>query len=259
MSGDLAKLKTWTGLPAGEVAERLREPFEDAQAYKAIQGGAAGAARLTDIDTAWMIERVNEVFGPYGLGWTLDWRVEDVILMGEDPKRMMVAVKRAEFRYVLIDESGQERVCVAPCCGGSHNELPFALKGMETSCIGNALSKLRYQELVYKGLLTHENASGRIGQRKDRSDGKERSGGSEVRKTVPSAGDPEAGVLAGGGSGSAGGDFVIPLGKHRGKKLSEVDLQLVEWYASKMRATTEAARQLQAQSRAHLEMQAPAG
>lgn len=258
MSGDLAKLKTWTGLPAGEVAERLREPFEDAQAYKAIQGGAAGAARLTDIDTAWMIERVNEVFGPYGLGWTLDWRVEDVILMGEDPKRLTVAVKRAEFRYVLIDESGQERVCVAPCCGGSQNELPFALKGMETSCIGNALSKLRFQELVYKGLLTHENASGRIGDRKGRSDGKERSEGSEGQKTGVSAGDPEGEGLAGGGS-ERPGDFVIPLGKYRGKKLSEVDIELVEWYASKMRPTTEAARQLQSQSRAYLEMQMSAG
>jgi hypothetical protein len=160
MSGDLAKLRTWAGLPASEIAERLRTPFEDPRAYKAIHGGTAGAARLTDIDTAWMIERVNEVFGPYGLGWVLDWDPADVVIQSDDSKRQTVAVKRAEFRYVLIDEFGVERKCVAPCCGGSQNELPFALKGMQTNCIGNALSKLRFQELVYKGLLNEWNARG---------------------------------------------------------------------------------------------------
>ena len=52
MSGDLAKLRTWAGLPATDIADRLRAPFEDPRAYKAIHGGTAGAARLTDIETA---------------------------------------------------------------------------------------------------------------------------------------------------------------------------------------------------------------
>lgn len=180
MNGDLAKLRTWTGLPASDIADRLRAPFEDPRAYKAIHGGTAGAARLTDIETAWTIERVNEVFGPYGLGWVLDWEAEDVVILSEDSKRQTVAVKRAEFRYVLIDEFGVERKCVAPCCGGSQNELPFALKGMLTNCIGNALSKLRFQELVYKGLMPQADAGGQV----------RRGDGRPVGRTPPDGAEP---------------------------------------------------------------------
>lgn len=179
MSGDLAKLRTWAGLPASDIADRLRAPFEDPRAYKAIHGGTAGAARLTDIETAWMIERANEVFGPYGLGWVLDWDADDVVILSEDSKRQTVAVKRAEFRYVLIDEFGVERKCVAPCCGGSQNELPFALKGMLTNCIGNALSKLRFQEHVYKGMLHQGDARTEVRRGDGRPGGSTQTDGAE--------------------------------------------------------------------------------
>jgi hypothetical protein len=255
VSGDLAKLKTWAGLPASDIADRLRTPFEDPRAYKTIHGGTAGAARLTDIETAWMIERVNEVFGPYGLGWVLDWRPEDVILLSEDSKRQTVAVKRAEFRYILIDENGNERTCVAPCCGGSQNELPFALKGMQTNCIGNALSKLRFQELVYKGLLNHENAGGGIRTTGERAEGETRPEGGVDRSRTGAKG----GRVLDGGDPESLEYFVIPVGKHRGERLVDVDVELVEWYASKMKPTTEAAGQLQAAARAYLQKQGQAG
>jgi hypothetical protein len=225
----LDKWKTLTDVPVGEIADRLEVPFGDPAAYKKITGGTAGAAGLTDIETAWMIQRLNEVFGLYGLGWRLDWDVKDVII-SNDPKRPSVAVKRAEFSYLLLDEEGNERVCVAPCTGGSQNELPFALKGMETSAIGNAVSKMRFQEKVYMGKLTHTNAKTFL---KGRENGK-------------SASPVHA------------GDFVVPHGKYKDRKLSELSAEVLAWYATEMRVTNEASKELQAMARAYQEEPAPA-
>lgn len=231
----LDELKTLTGVPAAQIAERLMVPFGEPQAYKEIRGGAAGAAGLTDIETAWMLERANEVFGPFGLGWVLDWKVDDVVSAGEG--RITVYVKRAEFRFTLVDGEGHERVVVCPTTGGSTNEPAYALKGMETSCIGNALSKLRFQEDVYKGRLSHRNAAQVL-----KGDGR----AARATKSGAVAGDAmEA-------SGEPEDDFEIQLGKHAGKKLSEIGLEAVRWYAHVMRPTNEAARRLQVAAKRYL-------
>lgn len=213
---------TLTGVSARDIADRLEVPFDDPDAYKKIKGGTAGAAGLTDIETAWMVERINEVFGPYGFGWSIDWDVNDVIIQGE-PKRPMVAVKRATFTYILVDKEGNERRCVATCTGGSANELPFALKGMETSAIGNAISRLRFQEKVYKGKLTHANAKSFVKNRK-------------IAKL---------GVLA------PAGEFIVRHGKYKDKKLSELEPKVIEWYASEMKVTNDASEGLQKMAKAY--------
>ena len=225
----LDKWRTLTGVPAGEIAACLEVPFEDPAAYKKITGGTAGAAGLTDIETAWMVQRLNEVFGPYGLGWRLDWDVADVIILGEE-KRPMVGLKRAVFTYILVDEGGNERRCEATCTGGSQNELPYALKGMETSAIGNAISKMRFQEKVYMGKLTHANARTFL---KGRENGK-------------SASLVHA------------GEFIVPHGRNKGRRLSELEPKVILWYANEMRAANEASRELQAMARAYQKELAPA-
>lgn len=232
----LEQLKTLTGVPAGQIAERLMVPFADPQAYKEIRGGAAGAAGLTDIETAWMLERANEVFGPFGLGWVLDWQVDDVVSLGEG--RITVYVKRAEFRFTLLDGEGHERVVVCPTTGGSTNEPAYALKGMETSCIGNALSKLRFQEDVYKGRLSHRNAAQVL-----KGNGRQARG---VAAKAIEGQEPDA-------SADPGTDIEIGMGKHAGKKLSEIGLEAVRWYAHVMRPTNEAARRLQVAAKRYLE------
>jgi len=225
----LDKWRTLTGVPSNEIAERLEVPFDDPAAYKKITGGTGGAAGLTDIDTAWMVKRLNEVFGLYGFGWKLDWDVQDVICQGE-PRRPMVAVKRAVFTYLLVDEKGNERRCEATCTGGSQNELPYALKGMETSAIGNAISKMRFQEKVYMGKLTHANAKAFL---KNRGNGRKKS-------TVPAK------------------DFVVPHGKNKGKKLSELEPMAIKWYADEMATTNPITKELQEMARAYREELAPA-
>ena len=233
----LEKLKTLTGIPAGQIPERLMVAFQEPQAYREIRGGAAGAAGLTDIETAWMIERANAVFGPYGLGWVLDWQVGDVVSAGEG--RITVFVKRAEFRFTLIDGDGNERVVVCPTTGGSTNEPAYALKGMETSCIGNALSKLRFQEDVYKGKLSHRNA----GQLLKGKGGRPPGASHRIRRYQGQK--PEV-------SPDPGEDIVVQMGKHKGKKLSEIEMEAVRWYAHGMRPTSEAAHRLQMAAKHYL-------
>jgi len=196
-----------------------------------------------------MLNRVNEVFGPYGLGWTLDWDVNDVIIQGE-PKRPMVAFKRATFTYILVDEGGNERSCVATCTGGSQNELPFALKGTETSAIGNALSKLRFQEKVYMGKLTHANAKSYLA--KSGNGSKLEAGGTKQKR--PTAAKESSKPKA----DSSPGDFEVTFGeKYRGKKLSELDPEVLDWYAGEMVVTNEASKELQRMAQAYKEL-APA-
>ena len=234
----LDKLKTLTGIPASKISERLAKPFDDPAAYKEIKGGVGGAAGLTDIDTAWMVERATEVFGPYGLGWKLDWDVDDVVING-DPKRPTVALKRAEFRYILLDKEGKEQICIVPCTGGSTNELPYALKGMETSAIGNALSKMRFQEPVYKGKLSHKNAKAFL----------ESKNGGNGRK-------PTASLAK--GNGKLKSDFVVPIGKNKGKKLSDLSPRSLKWYAKEMKPTTDAAKKLQQEAKSYIDQLAVA-
>lgn len=44
-------------------------------AVKKITGGAYGAAGLSDINPQWRLEKMTEIFGPCGIGWT--WTPED--------------------------------------------------------------------------------------------------------------------------------------------------------------------------------------
>lgn len=45
-------------------------------AVKKITGGAYGKAGLSDINPQWRIEKMTELFGPCGIGWT--WQPEDI-------------------------------------------------------------------------------------------------------------------------------------------------------------------------------------
>jgi hypothetical protein len=241
--------KTLGDVLVGEIGDALAEPFKDPSAYKEIRGGVAGAAGLTDIVTAWMLERLNEVFGPYGLGWWLDWNVDDVLL-GFNERRASAALKKAEFCYLIINKDGEERICRAPCTGGSINELPYALKGMETSAIGNAASKMRFQEAVYKGKLNHRNAQSYLGTPET---------GEVIQKekgNISPKGDPKTdgnSQRSGSqGSTSSVADYVVPMGKYRGRKFSELDKRVILWYVKYLKSKDDHAEELRVAAKAYL-------
>ncbi len=54
------------------------------------------------------------------------------------------------------------------------------------------------------------------------------------------------------------GDFLIPMGKNAGKKLSEVDEAWVKWAAKDMKPTSETTRALQAAAQAYRSQQGQA-
>jgi len=254
----LEKLKTLTGIPANKIGAHLEKPFDDPKAYSKIRGGAGGAANLTDIETAWMIERLNEVFGPYGLGWFLEWDPDQVRVV-QNEKSWTATLSRAEFRYILLCREDEERICTAPCSGGSNNiELGYALKGMETSAIGNAISKMRFQEQVYKGKLTHENAAKILKARA----GSETEGAAKKKpasKAKPAAAKPSNSTKPkktedasfADPSLESYGSYVVPLGKYKGKTLAELlemDVRIVTWFAEDMTATNDTAKELKNQA-----------
>lgn len=259
----LEKLKTLTGITANKIGESLEKPFDDPKAYSPIRGGAGGAANLTDIETAWMIERLNEVFGPYGLGWFLEWDPEQVRVV-QNEKSWTATLTRATFRYILLDKDGQEKSCTAPCSGGSNNkELGYALKGMETSAIGNAISKMRFQEQVYKGKLTHENAakilksragSGTEGAVKKKTASKTKPSASKPKtSTKPEKVEEKASYAD--PSLESYGSYVVPLGKYKGKTLAELvetDTRIVTWFAEEMTPTSDNAKELNKQAQLFL-------
>jgi uncharacterized protein (DUF3820 family) len=239
----LDKFKTWTGIPASKIPDELAKYFDDARAYKSISGGTAGAANLTDIDTAFMFERLNEVFGPCGLGWGLEFDRESVVTEAAG-KQVSVALMRAEFWYELLGEEAARRVHILTTGGSKNTELAYALKGTLTSAIGNAVSKLRFQEDVYKGILDHNNASQKLRAMRAANGKKPGNPGSAPpeRSTAKRSSEP----------GASPAEFVVTFGQHAGSKLGELPTDYIRWLAEKMKPANGQGKALQAAAREYL-------
>lgn len=276
-------LFTLTGIPVDQIFARLAEPFDDPKAYKAVPGGAD----LTDISTGHMLERVNQVFGPKGLGWNLLFSKDDVDVIGDPAtaKRIMVRLKYAIFQYTLVDAQGERQVYEIPTGGVNTNEFAYAEEGARTSALGAALKGLGFQLPVYKGLLDHHNAAKVIG-----GDGKS----AAAESSGDGSGIPPAGGLAAAtrpGNGRNGGQsakaaaspanppeiedldepvspdlndpgaFEIPIGRYGpqngqpGKKLSEAPLPWIQWAANQMQPSSNKTHALQAAAKAFLARQ----
>ena len=238
----LDKHRTLTGFTLKQVAEELQKPLE-AKAYKGVPGGAD----LTDIGTAWMIEALDRVFGPAGLGWRLTYNPQEMfVVFGE--KRPTAYLRSATFSYRLVEQGGKDVWVEIQTNGGSQNsEVGYALKGAVTSALGEAVSQLLWQLDVYKGKLTHHNA------------GKLTGGGQGVAKPVKASADGRPAAPSKGNAklprdpSASPGVFVIPMGKDRGKKIALLDAGTLHWYAEEMKPTSEAGKQLQAAARAYRE------
>lgn len=265
-------LFTLTGIPVEQISARLAEPFDDPKAYKPVPGGAD----LTDINTGHMLERVNQVFGPKGLGWNLLFSKDDVEVIGDPAaaKRIMVRLTYARFQYTLVDAQGERQVYEIPTGGVNTNEFTYAEEGARTSALGAALKGLGFQLPVYKGLLDHHNAGRLIG-----GDGKGasptggvhaparpgngRNGGQSAKAASEASNPPEIEDLDGPEPQETGdpGAFEIPVGRYGpqngqpGKKLAEAPLPWIQWAANQMQPSSEKTRLLQAAAKAFLARQ----
>ncbi len=158
-------LKTMTGLTVDQMYAKLDEELPPA-AYKAIAGThGKNGDELTDIDPNYATEVLNLVFGPCGLGWGYNYAPTDLTLTveqrprsgGQGTRRVCLAVlTRLTVWYKLVKPDGSEVLCNIDAGGASDNDdEAYAMKGAITYAIGNALSKIGWQQSVYLGKRSH--------------------------------------------------------------------------------------------------------
>jgi hypothetical protein len=155
-------LKTLTGMGIADLPARLDDELPP-EAYKPVPGGAD----LTDIDPNHMTRVLNQVFGLCGIGWGYEFDPQQVELHFAD-KNAMAAVRSLTFWFKLVDEQGGAQTFSIPSTGGSDNRTAaYALKGAITSAIGQAASKIGFQESVYLGKRDHRTVNGKRGSGSD--------------------------------------------------------------------------------------------
>lgn len=166
VASHLSMMRTLTGIPLGEVFERLDAALPD-KAYKPISGGKGERLGLTDIDPAYLPEVFNKVFGPCGIGWafgTHDYTYESCLVKRKDGKEDTEyrATCTLDFSIAFVGHDGEvrwsDRFSVP---GGSTNsQVEWALKGAMTNALGTAAMLLGYQLSVYRGERSHRNPGG---------------------------------------------------------------------------------------------------
>lgn len=234
----MIELKTLQGLSLPELAAELDKQLP-AEAYKAVPGGAD----LTDIDPNWMRKTFNNVFGVCGLGWGYNYESHDLELFVNE-KNQSAALKRLEFWFVLVGADGAQQRCVIPASGGSDNRsAAYALKGAITNAIGNASSNIGFQESVYLGKRDHRTVKAPLtGVKKPAAVTAPMKPAAASKDGTPAVESVTAATRAETGTP---GDYVIPIGKKAGKKLSEMSEEWLTWAAEKMAADTPETQELQ--------------
>lgn len=202
---DLDLAETLTGKALRDVPAELRKVLPPG-AYTEVRGTGAD---LTDINNAFLLNRLNDIFGPFGVGWWYDYRSEDVYINEVQGKTWWeIAIPRFEF-YYRFRQDGKTYISDPLIAGaGSDNKrLMDAMKGAVTSGIGSALSKMEWQIYVYMGIVTHRNAGQYYGQEEpDIGQAEiEVPGGATGRSETSSAGGEDPGSGGSGGSGGGGG------------------------------------------------------
>lgn len=112
-------------------------------AVKKITGGAYGKAGLSDINPQWRIEKMTELFGPCGIGWT--WQPEEIRM--EDG----LCLAHVTVRYKLDEKSefsepvhgyGGTVMCRVNAETGKKSDDSDVLKSTFTDAVSNALRYL---------------------------------------------------------------------------------------------------------------------
>jgi hypothetical protein len=278
-------LTTMTGLTIEQMYAKLDEQLP-ADAYKAIAGthGKDGS-ELTDIDPNYATEVLNQVFGPCGLGWGYAYNPGDLQLTveqrprssGTGTRRVCLAVlSKLSVWYKLVKPDGAEVLCQIDAGGASDNDdEAYAMKGAITYAIGNALSKIGWQQSVYLGKRSHKTV--KAATPKPGNPVK----AAAAKAPVPAVARPAAKAAAAEGEiveedpagSTAEADepmslnqvlaYVIPTGNWKGKTFKEVvnttqdnkGQQTIEFWALKMSSAGDPAKEaIQTVARRYLEL-----
>ncbi len=254
-------LRTLTGIPYAELPALLDAELP-ASAYKAVPGGAD----LTDISPAHMRKVLNQVFGLGGYGWGYSYESQDMTTFSEmregsrGERLVIVAVlKHLRFWYRLVDANGAgtQLLCQIDASGGSENaNAGYAMKGAITNALGNAVSNIGFQESVYMGERSHHDfdaqrkAAEQAAAATKAAAAKAALAGKPAAAPAPAKPAPveepeieelDAEPVAPAAKANPG-DFIIPVGKNKGMKMSEIPSHVVDFYATKMAVSSDEAR-----------------
>ena len=152
---------TMTGKTLDQVKEILTAPLEDG-AYKSVPG----ATGLTNIDPAYLREKLTEAFGLCGSGWWFGFGDDGLEVLYVEktykrntPKEYKITEARAIIRKFELfytyrwEEGGEPLISTGVLSAGSSDDSDpgNAIKGAITNALGKAASMLLWQLDVYKG------------------------------------------------------------------------------------------------------------
>jgi len=159
---------TMSGLSWEQAIAKLKEALPES-AYKAIEGSKFGG---TDISPAWLIEKVTDIFGPCGIGWTYTYdqgdaevkQITKTTKKGEVYTVWAAWLKRMELQIQWTirtkELEGPTWAGTILSTGYSEGDNPaYALRGAVTNALGSAFSKLCWQVHIYKGERVERRAS----------------------------------------------------------------------------------------------------
>ncbi len=224
-------LKTLTGLTLAELAAKLDEQLP-ADAYKAVPGGAD----LTDIDPNYMNRMLNEVFGLCGIGWGYDYN-PDAIELRSGEKRMFATVSKLTLWYKLTDGEVMHVFEVQATGGNDNSVMQYAMKGAITNAIGNAVSKIGFQESVYLGKRDHRTVkSGKPVQSKPALSKAEGPAGTNGAKPAPAPAPTtekaeEAAPAPAPRSNGDPGAVVVHIGSFKGQTVGDLPVKNLAFFA----------------------------
>lgn len=153
-------MKTRKGYSEEDVYLILAHPLPP-QSYKWTEGTGV---RLTDISPVARNAVINRVFGSVGTGWRYDYdRVDiEVFTTSKGGKGYRAIVHKLEVRVKWVDDDGTEfwsEPIPMTHANVNYVDAGYAAKGALTSAISAAFSHLGWQQAVYQGALTPDNAA----------------------------------------------------------------------------------------------------
>ena len=264
---NIQSYKTLTGLTLEQVAQKL-----DAELPKDAYKPVPGVADLTDIDPNYMRKILNEVFGVCGFGWGYSYEPNDLVVEVEVRKtktggtrRVHVAsLKRLRLWYKL-GSGNTTHICDVYASGGSDNEVEaYAMSGAITNAIGKAVSNLGFQESVYLGKRNHRTVARKATSTKPAPASKLSVTASKAT-AVPKAevndeivDDPILATASNPSLDEAAGlvitDKMTKKAERIGQKLGDQSLEVIEWWANKMKPANNEQVKLQANAKVLLKI-----
>lgn len=221
------KLKSYATLADFEAElEKYRVPPDDA-----MKPTQLGSRKFTSITPQWRVDVLNQVFGPYGSGWSIDvgepdWRVQET----------QCVFVRVRINYEVLIGGEEVKGTTGWHTGGTPiNRLDEAIKQAETDALGKAASYLGIGAAIYRGEFDGDKytAAPPPMDRQRRSDGPGRDrprrpeGQGRERPQRPEADRPAGGPPLSPLDHREGtpGAFIVPWGDNKHKRIGDLSVK----------------------------------